>query len=366
MIKLLIVDDSALMRKLLGEIFVAEGDFDIRFARNGKEALDLAKSFRPDVVTLDINMPEMNGLDCLNRIMIESPRPVVMVSSLTNDGAEVTLQALELGAVDFVTKPSGPVSLEIDQMRPVLVGTIRTAARAKLRKSLRLRDRVRHRMDQGKSAARPTPIPTVPRLTRESIATEAAAEVPGLVLIGASTGGPPAVEAVIAKLPKDFPWPVLVAQHLPASFTGAFARRLDGLCALRVVEVSTPTPLRPKHVYIGRGDADILVAPRPSGPIVLSSPSGAEYPWHPSVERMVMSALAHFPAASLIGVMLTGMGSDGARAMTRLKHEGGRTIAEAESTAVVWGMPGELVKQGGAELVVPLGQIGSAVVEMMN
>ena len=366
MIKLLIVDDSALMRKLLGEIFAAEGDFDMRFARNGKEALDLAKSFRPDVVTLDIHMPEMNGLDCLNRIMIESPRPVVMVSSLTNDGAEVTLQALELGAVDFVTKPAGPVSLEIDEMRPALVETIRTAARAKLRKSLRLRERVRHRMDQGKSASRPFLVPAVQRRTREPSASEATAEVPGLVLIGASTGGPPAIEAVIAKLPQDFPWPVLVAQHLPASFTAAFARRLDGICALRVVEVSKPTPLEPKHVYIGRGDADIVVAPRPSGPIVLSAPPGAGYPWHPSVERMVMSALAHFPAASLIGVMLTGMGSDGAPAMTRLKQEGGRTIAEAQSTAVVWGMPGELVKQGGADMELPLGQIGSAVLEMMN
>jgi len=366
MIKLLVADDSALMRKLLGDIFAAEGDFEIRFARNGKEALELAKSFQPDVVTLDVHMPEMNGLECLNRIMIESPRPVVMVSSLTDDGAQVTLQALDLGAIDFVTKPSGPVSLEIDAMRPALVETIRMAARAKLRKSLRLRDRVRHRMGQPKPAERSVPLQPAPRRASEPSPAEATGDIPGLVLIGASTGGPPAVEAVIAKLPQDFAWPVLVAQHLPASFTGAFARRLDNLCALRVVEVSQPMPLRPGHVYIGRGDADIMVAPRAAGPIALSVPAGAEFPWHPSVERMVTSALAHFAAASLIGVMLTGMGSDGARAMTRLKLEGGRTIAEAESTAVVWGMPGELVKHGGADMVVPLGQIGSAVLEMMN
>src|SRR3979411_3052888 len=191
MIKLLIADDSALMRKLLGTIFAAEGDFEIRFARNGKEALDLVKSFQPDVVTLDVNMPEMNGLDCLNRIMIESPRPVVMVSSLTDDGAQVTLQALDLGAVDFVAKPAGAVSLEIDEMRPALVETIRTAARAKLRKSLRLRDRVRPGMYQGKSAAPSPSIPVVPRRARKSSAAEAAADIPGLVLIGASTGGGP-------------------------------------------------------------------------------------------------------------------------------------------------------------------------------
>ena len=174
MIKLLIADDSALMRKLLGDIFAAEGDFEIRLARNGKEALDLAKSFQPDVVTLDVHMPEMNGLDCLNRIMIESPRPVVMVSALTDDGAQVTLQALDLGAIDFVTKPAGPVSLEIDAMRPALVETIRTAARAKLRKSLRLRDRVRHRMGQAKPAVRSMPIQPAPRRAREPSPAEAA------------------------------------------------------------------------------------------------------------------------------------------------------------------------------------------------
>jgi two-component system chemotaxis response regulator CheB len=366
MIKLLIADDSALMRKLLGEIFSAEGDFDIRFARNGKEALALAKSFQPDVVTLDVHMPEMNGLDCLNRIMIESPRPVVMVSALTDDGAQETLRALELGAIDFVAKPAGPVSLEIDEMRPMLVDKIRTAARAKLRNSLRLRDRVRHRIGQAGPAARRPPIQPRPTRTHEPSGPEAAADIPGLILIGASTGGPPAIEAVISKLPEDFAWPVLVAQHLPASFTGAFARRLDGICALRVVEVTQPTPLRPMHVYIGRGDADILVAPRASGLIALSAPPAPEYPWHPSVERMVTSALMYVPAANLVGVLLTGMGSDGAHAMTRLRHEGGHTIAEAESTAVVWGMPGELVKHGGAELVVPLGEIGSAILEMMS
>jgi two-component system chemotaxis response regulator CheB len=366
MIKILIADDSALMRKLLGEIFSAEGDFDIRYARNGKEALELAKSFEPDVVTLDVHMPEMNGLDCLNRIMIESPRPVVMVSGLTDEGAQETLQALELGAIDFVTKPAGPVSLEIHGIRTALVETIRTAARAKLRSSLRLRDRVRHRMAQGGSPIpQPRSLPR-PKRSRAPDAAEPAFGIPGLVLIGASTGGPPAVEAVISKLPDDFGWPVLVAQHLPASFTGAFARRLDGICGLRVVEVVQPTPLRPMHVYIGRGDADIIVAPRTPGPIAMSVPPAAEYPWHPSVERMVTSALANFPAASLVGVLMTGMGSDGADAMTRLKQEGGRTIAEAESTAVVWGMPGELVKNGGAELVAPLGQIAAAILDMVG
>lgn len=370
MIKLLIADDSALMRKLLGAVFSAEGDFDVRFARNGKEALALAKSFEPDVITLDVHMPEMDGLDCLDRIMVETPRPVVMLSALTDDGAEATFQALELGAIDFMAKPTGPVSLEIDELGPRLVEKIRTAAAARLRRSLRLRDRVRHRIEQAGSQARARAgvAPAASRMRPRPASSPApdAGDIAGLVLIGASTGGPPAIEAVVANLPGDFPWPIVVAQHLPASFTGTFAARLDALCALRVVEVAHPTPLRPGHVYIGRGDADIIVAPRASGPITLSAPASADYPWHPSVERLVTSALAVFPAAGLMGVLLTGMGSDGADAMTRLKAEGGRTIAEAEATAVVWGMPGELVKNGGAGVVAPLGQIAAMILDMVT
>ena len=366
MIKLLIADDSALVRKLLTGIFAAEGDFDIRVARNGREALELAKSFEPDVVTLDIHMPEMNGLDCLDRIMVETPRPVVMVSALTEEGARETLQAMDLGAVDFIAKPEGAVSLEIERLRPALVDKIRSAAGAKLRRSLRLRDRVRHRIGRAPS------VRTGARTLREQpsrrvTGPEAApGEFPGLVLIGASTGGPPAIEAVLSKLPRNFSWPILIAQHLPASFTGAFARRLDGLCALDVVEVRGPAPLRPGCAYIGRGDADLIIAPRALGPIALIAPPAADYPWHPSVERLVSSALAHLPASRLIGVLMTGMGTDGATAMTELKSQGGRTIAEAESTAVVWGMPGQLVMNGGAGVVAPLEDIADAIMEMVS
>ena len=190
--------------------------------------------------------------------------------------------------------------------------------------------------------------------------------MPGLVLIGTSTGGPAALDIVLPQLPPDFPWPVLVAQHMPASFTGAFARRLDRECHLNVVEVDQPMPLQPGTVYIGRGDADVMVAPRAAGMIAMPVPAQAHYPWHPSVERMVASALEHFDATQMIGVLMTGMGNDGAEAMTRLRQGGGRTIAEAESTAVVWGMPGELVKNGGAELVRPLEDIAATIVDMVS
>jgi two-component system chemotaxis response regulator CheB len=190
--------------------------------------------------------------------------------------------------------------------------------------------------------------------------------LPGLVLIGTSTGGPAALDIVLPQLPPDFPWPVLIAQHLPASFTGAFAKRLDRECQLQVVEVDQPMPLRAGTVYIGRGDADVTVAPRASGVIAMPVPAKASYLWHPSVERMVASALENIDASRLIGVLMTGMGNDGAGAMKQLRQGGGHTIAEAESTAVVWGMPGELVKNGGAELVRPLEDIAATIIGLVG
>lgn len=364
MIKLLIADDSALMRKLLQDIFLAEGDFDIRTARNGTEALALVRTFDPQVITLDVQMPDMDGLACLSQIMIEAPRPVVMVSSLTADGAEATLEAIELGAVDFVAKPTGAVSLEIDRLRPILVEKVRAAANARIRRTLRLTERVRHQM-RGVAARPRTKI--TPRAV--AIASKPRASVsglPGLVLIGSSTGGPAALDAVLPQLPADFPWPVLVAQHLPASFTGPFSRRLNNDCPLNVVEVDRPMPLQAGTIYIGKGDADVVIAPRAGGVIAMPAPAQAHYLWHPSVERMVLSALEHIGAAQLIGVMLTGMGNDGAAAMKKLRDGSGRTIAEAESTAIVWGMPGELVKNGGAELVCPLDDVAAAILEMVS
>lgn len=369
MIKLLIADDSALMRKLLEDIFLEEGDFDIRLARNGNEALELVRSFDPQVVTLDVQMPGMDGLTCLSQIMIEAPRPVVMISSLTAEGAEATLECIELGAVDFVAKPSGTVSLEIDRLRPVLVEKVRGAANARIRRTLRLTERVRHQIRGAGLASRSRPTrapPKGPAKAGTGARKVRSGTRPGLVLIGTSTGGPAALDIVLPQLPPDFPWPVLVAQHLPASFTGAFARRLDLECHLQVVEVDQPMPLKPGTIYIGKGDADLMVAQRAAGVSAMPVPAKTDYLWHPSVERMVTSALEHFDAPQLIGVMMTGMGNDGAEAMKRLRQGGGRTIAEAESTATVWGMPGELVKNGGAEMVRPVEDIAATIIDMVS
>jgi two-component system chemotaxis response regulator CheB len=362
-IRLLVVDDSPLMRRLLGQVFSDAGDFEIAYARNGAEALEQLSLFKPDVITLDVNMPEMDGLTCLDRIMVEHPCPVVMVSSLTEAGANVTLEALDLGAVDFITKPGRAVSLEIETLAPLLVEKVRVAARARLPRSLRLTERVRLRsgLSDRHAGAGQKPSAPLPKARRGR-----AAPAPGLVLVGTSTGGPPALDVLLSGLPQDFPWPLVVAQHMPASFTGPLARRLDKLCALTVSEVTQPTPLLPGNVYIGRGDADVIIGSRAAGTIVLAAPSLAEYRWHPSVDRLVETAMQHFAPERLIGILMTGMGNDGATAMTQLRTRGGRTIAEAEETAVVWGMPGDLVRQGGAESVVPLGRIAKRVLDMVE
>lgn len=358
MIRLLIVDDSALMRKLLGQIFTAEGDFEIEFARDGAEALKVISSFQPDVVTLDIHMPLMNGLACLDRIMLEHPCPVVMVSSLTEEGAEETLAALEIGAVDFIAKPGGAISLSIDELTPRLVEKVRMAATVRIRRSRRLAERVRLTQVIPSQST----IPSRGRGTTSQRRGQDSSRT-GLVLIGTSTGGPPALDAVLAQLPAGFGWPVVVAQHMPASFTGPLARRLDKLCALTVSEVSQQTKLEPGNIYIAKGDADIVISLRAGSLVAMAAPSDQAYRWHPSVDRMVRSAMKHVPATDLVGILMTGMGNDGATAMADLQAAGGYTIAESEETAVVWGMPGELVRLNGASDIRRVDEIGASLLD---
>jgi two-component system chemotaxis response regulator CheB len=346
-IKVLVVDDSALMRKLLGQIFAGEKDFVAEFAPNGVEALDRLKSFEPDVITLDVHMPQMDGLACLDRIMVERPCPVVMVSSLTAADADATLEAFRLGAVDFVAKPAGAVSLYIDELAPELLAKVRAAAGAKLKASLRLKDRIRHQA--GKAPPRPARLGTA-----DLSAAVQAAVGDGLVVVGTSTGGPPALEALLTGLPASFPWPIVIAQHMPSTFTGPLARRLDNLTALTVMEINEPILLKPGCAYIGRGGGDIIISRKTAGLVASPATPQAGYLWQPSTDRLVRTALECLPASQIVGVLMTGMGDDGAAAMTQLHQEGGKTIAEAEDSAIVWGMPGELVKMGGADFIVGL------------
>ncbi|WP_432546567.1 chemotaxis-specific protein-glutamate methyltransferase CheB [Kineococcus sp. SYSU DK004] len=367
MVKVLVVDDSALMRKALSSMLTAAGDVDgsgpveVVLARNGEDALEAIPRERPDVVTLDVNMPVMDGLTCLSRIMAEHPVPVVMVSSITERGALVTLEALELGAVDYVAKPGGTVSLNMAEVADELVRKVVRAARARVRAGGSLTARLRRQREEAHAAG--------PRRRDGAPARAGAAAAGGgtrgtgstgstdLVVVGSSTGGPALLSALFSALPADFSAPVVVAQHMPASFTGALAARLDAACPLPVQEVTALVPVLPGRVYVARGDADLVLARRGGGLVARPAPAGAGYRWHPSVDRLVTSALEVVDPRRTVGVLLTGMGDDGAQAMTELHARGGRTIAESEESAVVWGMPGQLVARGGATRVLPADQI---------
>lgn len=348
MIKLLIVDDSALMRRQLTQIFASAGGFEISQARNGREAVEQNRTFQPDVVTLDINMPEMDGLTALSLIMAERPVAVVMVSSLTEQGALATFEALNLGAVDYIVKPGGTISLSIDKITEELVGKVRAAARARLKgRGSAGKGLAQSMRDQReKIAARPLAV-------RRSIAAE------GLVVVGVSTGGPSTLELILPELPADFPWPVLVAQHMPAAFTKSFAERLNKVCALRIVEAASPMAVEPGTVYIAKGGADMVLAQRAGRLTVLPKPENSQHLWHPSVELLGRSVLEHCDPARVIAVMLTGMGNDGADAFTEIKQRGGRTIAESEASCVVFGMPRELIEKRGASLVLAAEKIAA-------
>lgn len=349
MIKVLIVDDSALMRRLLTSVFEAAGNFTIRQARNGKEAVDENRIFKPDVVTLDINMPEMDGITALSLIMAERPVPVVMVSSLTEKGALATFEALNLGAVDYITKPGGTISLSIDEIKAELLVKVRGAvgARVKGAGTKGLAQRLREEREK-------TPPPR-PVAIRRNVASD------GLVIIGVSTGGPSTLEGILPLLPADFPWPVLVDQHMPAAFTRPFAERMNTLCHLTVVEASQPVPIEPGTVYIGKGGADMVLGQRGGKLIVLAKPENKTFLWHPSVELLGRSVLEYYDPARVIAVMLTGMGYDGADAFAEIKKRGGRTIAESEQSAVVFGMPAELISRGGASIVLPVEKIAAQI-----
>jgi len=350
MIKLLIVDDSALMRRQLSLLFQAEGDFTLFQARNGREAVAANKEFQPDVVTLDINMPEMDGITALSLLMAERPVPVVMVSSLTEKGALATFEALNLGAVDYITKPGGTISLSIDEIKEDLVGKVRAAAKARLKGRRSAVKGLAQRLREDRAAAPPPPV-----AIRRGVGGE------GLVLIGVSTGGPRTLEDILPLLPAHSPWPVLVVQHMPAAFTRSFAERLDQICAMKVVETAGPMPVEPGTIYIAKGGADMILARRSGKLTVLPKPENAQFLWHPSVDCLGQTVLECCDPARVIAILLTGMGHDGAESFAEIRKRGGRTIAESEESSVVFGMPAELIKRGGATVVLPSTKVAAQV-----
>ena len=334
-IKVLVVDDSALIREVLTRMLTRDGDIVVvGTAEDPSEAREKIKTLRPDVVTLDIEMPNMNGLQFLEKLMRLRPTPVVMVSTLTKKGASETLLALELGAVDFVAKPSAEFEGGIEAFGAGLRDKIRAAAKSDVR---------------GRSASRA-------EAPKVSVKTAAAPEG-SLIAIGASTGGVEAIRAVLSQMPADCP-PIVIAQHMPAGFTGRFAARLDELCALKVVEAEDRMPLLVGHAYVARGDYHLRVE-RTSGQLKCRlAQDELESGHRPSVD-VLFESVAKTVGHMAVGAILTGMGRDGARGLKLMRDAGAYTVGQSQSSALVYGMPRVAFEEGAVVEQAPVEAIAA-------
>lgn len=343
-IRVLVVDDSAFMRKLIIEILNAEPDLEVvAYARHGEDALKKLSRLQVDVVTLDVEMPVMDGLETLKRIMSENPLPVVMLSSRTRKGSETTMQALSLGAVDFVSKPSGAGSGDLDSIAQELVDKIRCAASAQLPAKKRAPSTV---------VQRPLPnFPPVPPGAANKI-----------VVIGSSTGGPKAVEEVFAHIPANLPAGILVVQHMPKEFTRSFAERLNSLFPFPVKEAEMGDLVENGKALIAPGDYHLVVTP--DRRVLLNQEERVMF-LRPAID-VTMESLPAVYGKNIIGVILTGMGRDGAKGMAKIKQAGGVTIAQDRATSTIYSMPKAVAEEGNADYILPLERIGSTITELVS
>ena len=339
--RVVVVDDSALVRGLLTEIIDRQPDMMcVGAASDPLVAREMIRNLNPDVITLDVEMPHMDGIEFLSRLMRLRPMPVVMVSTLTERGADVTLKALELGAVDFVAKPRIGVSDGLRQLGADITEKIRTAARARV-----------HRLAAPAAAAAPPA--SLGRLSTEKI-----------IFIGASTGGTEATREVLVGLPADAP-AVMITQHMPPGFTKSYAARLNGLCRISVAEAQDGERVLPGHAYLAPGGRHLSVE-RSGANYIARVQDGDPVNRHkPSVEVLFASA-ARVVGRNALGVMLTGMGADGAVAMRTMRDAGSWNIAQDEASCVVFGMPREAIAHGAAHEVLPLAQIGQRLMEWLR
>jgi two-component system chemotaxis response regulator CheB len=347
-LRVLVVDDSAFMRKVLTDLLQSDPAITVvGTARDGLDAVEKSLALQPDVITLDIEMPRLDGYGALREIMARRPTPVVMVSSLTQAGAEATVRALAMGAVDFVAKPSGSISLNMHVTRDELVAKVKAAAHATPRFRRVLGD--------------------LPPIRREAKGMVHAASEIGrlprrLVVIGCSTGGPGALHQIIPRLPGDLPAAVLVVQHMPPGFTRSLAMRLDEISAIAVREAQEGDRVAVGQVLVAPGGYHMLVDRE--GVIHLNT----DPPLHgvrPAVDKTMESVTPIWQQAT-VGVILTGMGYDGAKGMVGIKKAGGRTIAEDASTCVVYGMPKVVAEMGAADQVLPVHEIADAIVRLVR
>ena len=346
--RVVVVDDSALVRGLLSEIINRQSDMVcVGAAADPLIAREMIRSLNPDVITLDVEMPHMDGIEFLSRLMRLRPMPVVMVSTLTERGADVTLKALELGAIDFVAKPKIGIGDGLRQLGADITDKIRTAAMARV-----------HRL------AAPTPGGTAALSTTAPPAALGRLSTEKIIFIGASTGGTEATREVLVKLPADAP-AVMITQHMPPGFTKSYAARLDGLCRISVAEAQDGERILPGHAYLAPGGHHLSVE-RSGANYIARVRDGEPVNRHkPSVEVLFESA-ARVVGRNALGVMLTGMGADGAAAMRSMRDAGSWNIAQDEASCVVFGMPREAIAHGAANEVLPLGQIAPRLIEWLR
>ncbi len=343
-----IADDSAFMRTALTRMI--ESDAGLRVcgtAQTGQEAIEKIGKLQPDVVTLDVEMPGLNGIETLKRIMKDSPRPVIMVSSLTQEGAETTLEALSLGAFDYLPKQSSFVSLDIVKIRDDLIAKVKAASESGRRRKL-----------LAKTALPPHPLAPAPRSSHHAAAS--------IVALGTSTGGPKALQEILPLFPADLPVPVLIVQHMPRGFTGPFAKRLNGLCKVKVREAEQNDPIEPGVVYIAPAGQHMTVVRRSTSRAIVRLATTPEKMLHmPSVDVMMLSA-AEVYRSLCMGVILTGMGADGAKGMEAIQREGGVTVGQDEASCTVYGMPRSCAEMGVTQVVVPLLQVPDQILQTIH
>ena len=348
-IRVIVVDDSALVRSLLAEIINRQHDMEcVGTANDPLIAREMIRELDPDVITLDVEMPRMDGIDFLGRLMRLRPTPVVMISTLTERGAEVTLKALELGAVDFVAKPRVGLSSGLNDLAGPIVDKIRVAAVAQVRRI--------HRDPVSSGATVSAPAPAAGLLGR--LSTEK------LIFIGASTGGTEAIKEVLVHLPADMP-AIVITQHMPPGFTTSFAARLNGLCQITVKEAVHGERILPGHAYIAPGGTQFHIGRSGANYVAIVDDGPAVNRHKPSVEVLFKSAAA-LVGRNAYGIMLTGMGNDGAAAMREMKDAGSYNYVQDEASCIVFGMPREAIAHGAADEVLPLSQIAPALVARLR
>ncbi|WZL74864.1 chemotaxis response regulator protein-glutamate methylesterase [Clostridiaceae bacterium 35-E11] len=352
-VRVLVVDDSAFMRKIISDMIALDKEFIVvGTARNGKEAIQKIKELSPHVVTMDVEMPEMDGLAALDVIMKQFARPVVMLSSLTNEGADATLKALELGAVDFITKPVNVFKVNTEEIQAQLIEKIKVASRVKV--------------SQNKLFRPSTKKMEIKSREKTSVLLDENKSIKKIVAIGTSTGGPKALQEIIPYLPKNIPASILIVQHMPPGFTKSLAERLNNISAINVKEAENNETLLAGWAYIAPGDHHLELKNEGNLLKIKLTKTKPVSGHRPSVDVMMNSLAQLNLGDKVISVIMTGMGSDGAEGMKNIKLNKGYTVAQDEATCVVYGMPKSAINLGCIDKIVPLHDIAGTITQTVG